>query len=83
MFLPRSIPTPALLDSAVSGAHYSGVESITERRRSVRGHSQMLSGGGGGGADNASVARRRSTASVLPNPLHLAILDDIKDVRCV
>ncbi|KAI0003256.1 hypothetical protein BJV74DRAFT_812558 [Russula compacta] len=79
MLLPRSIPTPALLDSAVSGAHYSGVESITERRRSVRGHSQILSGGGGG-ANDSNLARRRSTASAAPNPLHLAILDDIKDM---
>jgi hypothetical protein len=73
--LPRSIPTPALIDSAVGGAHYSGVESVNERRRSVRGHAHTLN-------DGASLSRRRS--SVLPsepNPFQLSILNDIKDVR--
>jgi hypothetical protein len=78
--LPRSIPTPGLLDSAVSGAHYSGVESVTERRRSVRAHS--ISRDGGAGALPNSPARRQSALPAIPNPLHLAVVDDLKDVRC-
>ncbi|SRR6266851_6288595 len=78
--LPRSIPTPALLDSAVSGAHYSGVESVTERRRSVRAHS-MSRDGGAGALSPSSPQRRQSALPAIPNPLHLAVVDDLKDVR--
>ncbi|KAF8478963.1 hypothetical protein DFH94DRAFT_34561 [Russula ochroleuca] len=75
--LPRSIPTAALLDSAVGGAHYSGVESVNERRRSVRGHAHHTLHDGGG----VSLARRRSSAlPSMPNPYHLSVLDDIKDM---
>ena len=74
--LPRSIPTAALLDSAVGGAHYSGVESVNERRRSVRGHTRISHEGG------VSLSRRRSSGMPSePNPFHLTVLDDIKDVR--
>jgi len=76
--LPRSIPTPALLDSAVSGAHYSGVESVTERRRSVRAHSISRDGGA---LSPSSPGRRQSALPAIPNPLHLAVVDDLKDVR--
>jgi hypothetical protein len=76
--LPRSIPTPGLLDSAVSGAHYSGVESVNERRRSSLRHSQSLNCGG---ANHHGATRRHSALPAIPNPAHLAILDDIKDVR--
>lgn len=76
--LPRSIPTPALLDSAVSGAHYSGVESVTERRRSVRAHSMSRDGGA---LPPSSPQRRQSALPAIPNPLHLAVVDDLKDVR--
>ena len=80
--LPRSIPTPALLDSPVSGAHYSGVESVTERRRSVRAHSMSRDGGAGAGAlPPSSPQRRQSALPAIPNPLHLAVVDDLKDVR--
>jgi hypothetical protein len=75
--LPRSIPTPGLLDSAVSGAHYSGVESVNERRRlSIRRSESLTSGGANHGA-----TRRQSALPAIPNPYHLAIIDDIKDVR--
>ena len=74
--LPRSIPTAALLDSAVGGAHYSGVESVNERRRSVRAHARTSHEGG------VSLSRRRSSGVPSePNPYHLTVLDDIKDVR--
>ena len=78
--LPRSIPTPALLDSALGGAHYSssvGVESVNERRHSMRRHSQSLNDG----AIPNSPGRRQSVLPAIPNPLHLAVLDDLKDVR--
>ena len=73
--LPRSIPTAALLDSAVGAAHYSGVESVNERRRSVR------IAGKASANDGASLARRRSSVLQEPNPSHLTVVDDIKDVR--
>ncbi len=68
-----------MLDSAVGGAHYSGVESVTERRRSVRAHANAhrLSTVDEHGAD---LSRRRSSAIPEPNPFHLTVLDDIKDV---
>ncbi|KAI9463376.1 hypothetical protein F5148DRAFT_982391 [Russula earlei] len=72
--LPRSIPTPGLLDSAVSGAHYSGVESVNERRRSI-GHSLAPPS-----PTSGTSARRQSFAIPDPNPLHLGVLDDIKDM---
>ena len=74
--LPRSIPTVALLDSAVGGAHYSGVESVNERRRSVRGHSHPLNANENG----AALGRRRSSVAAEPNKFHLTVLDDLKDV---
>ena len=77
--LPRSIPTPALLDSAVGGAHYSGVESVNERRRSIRSsnpHHQLNADEIGTG-----LGRRRSTIVAEPNAFHLTVLDDLKDVR--
>jgi len=77
--LPRSIPTPGLLDSAVSGAHYSGVESVTERRRSVRAHS-ISRDGSGGALPPSSPGRRQSALPAIPNPLHLAVVDDLKDM---
>jgi len=72
--LPRSIPTAALLDSAVGAAHYSGVESVNERRRSVR------IAGKASANDGASLARRRSSVLQEPNPSHLTVVDDIKDM---
>jgi len=75
--LPRSIPTPGLLDSAVSGAHYSGVDSVNERRRLSIRRSQSLNCGGA----NYGATRRQSALPAIPNPYHLAIVDDIKDVR--
>jgi hypothetical protein len=77
--LPRSIPTPALLDSAVGGAHYSGVESVNERRRSIRSsntHHQLNADEIGTG-----LGRRRSTVVAEQNAFHLTVLDDLKDVR--
>ena len=77
--LPRSIPTPALLDSALGGAHYSsGVESVNERRRSMRRHSQSPNDGV---TPNSPGLRRQSVLPAIPNPLHLAVLDELKDVR--
>ncbi|KAI0303404.1 hypothetical protein B0F90DRAFT_1626557 [Multifurca ochricompacta] len=56
--LPRSIPTPALLDSVVAGAHYSGSRH-----------------------DGIAVnSRRRSTLPTAPNALHLAVMDDLKEM---
>lgn len=75
--LPRSIPTVALLDSVVGGAHYSGVESVNERRRSVRVSAQPQTLYDGG----VSLHRRSSVLPPEPNPFHLSVLDDIKDVR--
>jgi len=73
--LPRSIPTVALLDSVVGGAHYSGVESVNERRRSIRNsHAQTLHDGG------VSLNRRSSILPSEPNRFHLTVLDDIKDM---
>lgn len=64
---------PALLDSVAGGAHYSGVESVNERRRSLnRGHSHNAHGLG---------PRRQSN---LPGPAsasHLAAMDDLREVR--
>jgi hypothetical protein len=77
--LPRSIPTAGLLDSAVGGAHYSGVESVNERRRSVRGHS--LSSNANENGAGAGLGRRRSYVGAEPNAFHLTVLDDLKDVR--
>jgi len=79
--LPRSIPTPGLLDSALGGAHYSsamGIESVNERRRSMRRHSQSSNDGA---TPNSPGLRRQSVLPAVPNPLHLAVLDDLKDVR--
>jgi hypothetical protein len=75
--LPRSIPTPALLDSAVGGAHYSGVESVNERRRSVRSSNTHALNANEIGV---SLGRRRSTIVAEPNPFHLTVVDDLKDV---
>jgi len=73
--LPRSIPTVALLDSAVGGAHYSGVESVNERRRSVRSHRHSSNENGAG------LGRRRSSVvAQRPNMLHLSVVDDLKDM---
>jgi len=78
--LPRSIPTPALLDSALGGAHYSGVESVNERRRSVRSsHTHLLNANVN--ENGLGLGRRRSTIVAEPNPFHLTVLDDLKDVR--
>ncbi|KAI0253954.1 hypothetical protein BJV78DRAFT_1190536 [Lactifluus subvellereus] len=71
--LPRSIPTPALLDSVAGGAHYSGVESLNQRRRSLRGQSQAQRG-------EPNSPRRQSIAPAGPNLLHLAVMDDLKDM---
>ena len=75
--LPRSIPTPALLDSALGGAHYntSGVESVNERRLSMHRHSHSAND------TPNSPGRRQSVLPAIPNPLHLVVLDDLKDVR--
>src|SRR5260370_34209259 len=78
--LPRSIPTAGLLDSAVGGAHYSGVESVNERRRSVRGHSLSSNANENGAGAVAGLGRRRSCVVAEPNPFHLTVLDDLKDV---
>lgn len=68
------MPTVSLLDSAVGGAHYSGVESVNERRRSVRSHSHS-------NGDGAALGRRRSSVMAQqPNAFHLSVLDDLKDV---
>ena len=80
--LPRSIPTPALLDSAVGGAHYSGVESVNERRRSIRSsntHAHALNANEVG--IGHGLGRRRSSTVAEPNAFHLTVLDDLKDVR--
>jgi len=69
----------AMLDSAVGGAHYSGVESVNERRRSMRRHSDGNSAAGG--VSSTGVLRRQSVIAAEPNPAHLTVLDDIKDVR--
>jgi len=77
--LPRSIPTPALLDSALGGAHYSGasgVEAVNERRRSMRRHSRSPNGA----PPNSPGLRRQSVLPAVPNPFHLAALDDLKDM---
>lgn len=73
--LPRSIPTPALLDSVAGGAHYSGVESLHLRRRSYRGQQSQVQRG------EPNSPRRQSIVPAGPNLLHLAIMDDLKDVR--
>jgi len=78
--LPRSIPTASLLDTAVGGAHYSGVESVNARRRhSVRSPTHALNVVNENGA---SLIRRRSSAGAVPevNAFHLTVLDDLKDV---
>jgi len=72
--LPRSIPTMAMLDSAVGGAHYSGVESVNERRRSMRRHSDVVN------SPTSSPSARRQSVQAEPNPVHLTVLDDIKDM---
>jgi hypothetical protein len=66
-----------LLNSVAGGAHYSGVELVNEHRHSVRvsAHLQTLYEGG------ASLHRRSSVLPPEPNPFHLSVLDDIKDVR--
>ncbi|KAH9977196.1 hypothetical protein BGW80DRAFT_1287917 [Lactifluus volemus] len=69
--LPRSIPTPALLDSVAGAAHYSGVDSVNQRRRSLRGDSQI---------HRRESARRQSTLPAGPNLFHLAVMDDLKDM---
>ena len=74
--LPHSIPTAALLDSAVGGAHYSGVESVNERRRSIRSHTLSLNANENGGG----LGRRRSSVVAQPNTFHLTVVDDLKDV---
>jgi len=76
--LPRSIPTPALLDSALGGSHYntSGVESVNERRLSMRRHSHSPNDA----TTPNSPGRRQSVLPAIPNPLHLAVLDDLKDM---
>jgi hypothetical protein len=76
--LPRSIPTTGMLDSAVGGAHYSGVESVNERRLSIRRHSQSLNANENGAG--AGLGRRRSCIVAEPNAFHLTVLDDLKDV---
>jgi hypothetical protein len=65
-----------MLDSAVGGAHYSGVESVNERRRSVRRHSNSTNANENG----AGLGRRRSCVVAEPNAFHLTVLDDLKDV---
>ncbi|KAI9455601.1 hypothetical protein BJY52DRAFT_1385811, partial [Lactarius psammicola] len=73
--LPRSIPTPALLDSVAGGAHYSGVESVNERRRSlIRGHSHATCNGQGLGH------RRQSNIPGAASASHLAAMDDLKEM---
>src|SRR5258708_3114872 len=73
--LPRSIPTSALLATVPAGAHYSGVESVNERRRSLnRGHSHNA------GA-LASPRRRQSQLPGAATASHLASMDDLKEVR--
>jgi hypothetical protein len=71
---------PALLDSVAGGAHYSGVESVNERRRSLnRGPSH----------NNAPLSplsprRHSSRQSNLPGAAvaaHLATMDDLREVR--
>lgn len=74
--LPRSIPMPAILDSVAGGAHYSGVESVNERRRSLnRGHSHT--------SHNAHTLspRRHSHLPAAASVSHLAAMDDLRDVR--
>lgn len=66
-----------MLDSAVGGAHYSGVESVNERRRSIRRHSQSINSNENGAG--AGLGRRRSIVAE-PNAFHLTVLDDLKDV---
>ena len=74
--LPRSIPTPALLDSVAGGAHYSGVESVNERRWSlIRGHSHAPCTGQG------LSHRRQSNLPGAATASHLAAMDDLKEVR--
>jgi hypothetical protein len=71
--LPRSIPMPALLDSVAAGAHYSGVESVNERRRSLnRGHSHTA---------HTLSPRRHSHLPAAASTSHLAAMDDIREVR--
>ena len=72
--LPRSIPMPALLDSVAGGAHYSGVESVNERRRSLnRGHSHT--------SHTPLSPRRHSHLPGAASTSHLAAMDDLRDVR--
>jgi len=68
---------PALLDSVAGGAHYSGVESVNERRRSLnRGHSQN--------AHTIGSPRRQSHRLSHPpgaaSASHLAAMDDLRDM---
>ena len=76
--LPRSIPTPSLLDSVAGGAHYSGVESVNQRRRSLlRSPSQVTQ-------HTALVGNRRQSQNATPGTAsasHLAVMDDVKEVR--
>ncbi|KAH9057138.1 hypothetical protein EDB83DRAFT_2390402 [Lactarius deliciosus] len=73
--LPRSIPTPALLDSVAGGAHYSGVESVNERRRSLlRNHPQSPN------AVQAFGQRRQSNLPGAASASHLATMDDLKEM---
>ena len=74
--LPRSIPTAALLDLAVGGAHYSGVESVNERRSSVRAHRSSSNANENG----VGLGRRQSYIVAQPNVFHLSVVDDLKDV---
>jgi len=73
--LPRSIPTSALLDSVAGGAHYSGVESVNERRRSLnRGHSLTAH------ALGSPRPRRQSNLPGAARASHLAAMDDLKEM---
>jgi hypothetical protein len=74
------MPTVAMLDSAVGGAHYSGVESVNERRRSVRSSNAHLHPSSAN-EHGLGLGRRRSSVVAEPNPFHLTVLDDLKDVR--
>ncbi|KAI0262905.1 hypothetical protein BC834DRAFT_828139 [Gloeopeniophorella convolvens] len=81
--LPRSIPTPALLDSVAGGAHYSGVDFANGRRRSLRAHTLSMHGAPSPGhrGEFGVAARRQSTVPPLvPSALHRVAMGELKEL---
>ncbi|KAA1471248.1 hypothetical protein DENSPDRAFT_837202 [Dentipellis sp. KUC8613] len=69
-----SLPTPGLLGSVASGAHYSGVDPIKERRLSLRrSRPQSLS-------PDPHHPHRHSSVGAVTLPQHEEVLQDLKEM---